>query len=217
MENNLKIFEFLYKNPDNEYNINQIARIVGISVGSAFKILKEFEKESYVTGKQRKNAIFYHINLNQNTRDVYYNMSLESNKSNKKKTKIICTIGPSSNNVRIIKNLIEEGMDCARINASHCGESSASGIIRNIRKASENIPILLDIPGPKIRLKDIPNPINIKKGDIIKIVFKESDTNKGLFIDAPVDLHRYVNKGHRIFIDDGKIELLVLEANSKHL
>jgi len=56
MTNKARIFEFMYKNSNNEYNINQISRLVGISVGSAFKILKEFEKSGYVDVKRKNNA-----------------------------------------------------------------------------------------------------------------------------------------------------------------
>jgi len=214
MDNKTRIFEFLYRNHGSGHNINQIARLVNISVGSSFKILKELQKNGYVAAKQEKNAILYYINLNEKTRNLFYKLTLDSNKKDKKKTKIICTIGPSSNDPKIIRKLADAGMDCARINTSHCNEGLALNIIYNIRKVSLDIPILLDIPGPKIRLNNLTRPINVKTGKIINFTFDKSKNNE-LYLDT--ELHRSVKKGHKILIDDGKIELLVLKSKRNSL
>jgi pyruvate kinase len=150
MDNKSKIFEYLYKNKENSYNINQISRLVGISVGSAFKILKNFEENSHVHIKKENNAILYQINLNNNARKLYEELEIKRNKENKNKTKIVCTIGPSSENLVIIKKLVENGMDIARIDVSNHNQDSVSRITKNIRKVAGHIPILIDIPGKDI-------------------------------------------------------------------
>ena len=76
---------------------------------------------------------------------------------NLQKTKIVCTIGPSSDSIEIIEELIKSGMNVARINLSHGKELDHLNIISNIRNVSKKldspIPILADLPGPKYRFK----------------------------------------------------------------
>ena len=69
MNNKNRVFEFLYKNHENEYNINQISRIVEISVGSAFKILKELENLGYITVSRKNNALLHKINLSESSKE----------------------------------------------------------------------------------------------------------------------------------------------------
>lgn len=87
MSNEAKILEFLYKNPEKGYNINQIARLIGISVGSAFKILKIMEKRAYVVLYKEKNALIYRINLTDKTRELYYKLVICEKKHGQKKNK----------------------------------------------------------------------------------------------------------------------------------
>lgn len=144
MNNKAKIFEFLYKKSADSYNINQISRLLGISVGSTFKILKEFERLDYVTANRKNNALLYQINLSGKTKEIYKNLEEEENRQSKKKTKIMCTIGIASNNPVTIKKLIERGVDVARIDIFNLNEKVAINIIQNIRQASSGIPILID-------------------------------------------------------------------------
>ena len=149
MTNKARVFEFLYKNLDGKYNINQLSRLVGISVGSAFKILKEFEKQGYVHTKRKNNAVLYRINANEKARKAFNTIESERNSKTKHRTKVMCTIGRSSS-ISAIINLIERGMDAARIDASRHSPNYASVIIKNIREAADYIPILIDIPGKNI-------------------------------------------------------------------
>lgn len=150
MSNKARILEFLYKNPYNEYNINQLSRLVGISVGSAFKILKEFEKNGYVGVKRKNNAFLYKIGANEKTRNALDAIENERNMKVRHRTKVMCTIGVNSNNQSTIKKLIEKGMDAARIDASKHNPNFIAGIIKNIREAADYITILIDIPGNDI-------------------------------------------------------------------
>ena len=150
MTNKARILEFLYKNPDSEYNINQLSRLVGISVGSAFKILKEFEKNGYAGAKRKNNAFLYKISANEKTRKAFGAIENERNEKIRHRTKVMCTIGANSNNQSAIKKLMEGGMDAARIDASKHNPNSVSGIIKAIREAADYIPILIDIPGKDI-------------------------------------------------------------------
>ena len=145
MANNARILEFLYKNSGSNYNINQIARLIGISVGSTFKILKCFEKLDYVLANKKNNALFYQINMSDKTKEFYERVEEEENIRSKKRTKVMCTIGAASDNPVIIKKLIEKGMDVARIAVSDLDDKAVIKIIQNIRHVSNDIPILLDI------------------------------------------------------------------------
>ena len=150
MTNKTRILEFLYKNPDSEHNINQLSRLVGISVGSAFKILKEFEKNGYVGAKRRNNAFFYKISANEKTRKAFDAIENERNEKIRHRAKVMCTISANSNNQSTIIKLIEKGMDAARIDASRHSQESAFEAVKSIREAADYIPILIDIPGKDI-------------------------------------------------------------------
>lgn len=145
MNNKTRIFEFLYKKSNDSYNINQISRLVGISVGSSFKILKEFEKDEYVTASKRNNAVLYQLNLTDKTKNAYESHEKEKNQKNKKKTKIICTISQSSSKPALIKKLVENGMNGVCIDFSGCDEKMALNMIKNIRENAGETPILMEL------------------------------------------------------------------------
>lgn len=150
MANKTGIFEFLHKNSNSKYNINEISRLLGISVGSAFKILKQFEKEGYVNVEKKNNALLYQINLNDRTKNAYGAIEEEKGRKSHKKTKIICTIGPASEKTPVIRKLIDAGMDAALIDTFDCNEKNALELIKNIRDASGYIPVILDLSKAKI-------------------------------------------------------------------
>src|SRR3989338_3971810 len=150
MSNRTRIFEFLYKNNNSNYNINEISRLLGISVGSAFKILKQLEKESYVHVEKKNNALLYRINLNDETKNAYRAIEEEKSKKSHKKAKIICTIGSASEKTPIIRKLIDAGMDAASVDVFDYDEKSVLGLIKNIREVSDLIPIILDLSKAKM-------------------------------------------------------------------
>ena len=92
-----------------------------------------------------------------------------------RRTKIIATIGPSSSSVRVLTRMIKAGMRVARLNFSHGTHSQHKSLIRHIRSAShktgEQVAILQDLQGPKIRVGELPDAgIMLKHGE--KIVFR---------------------------------------------
>ena len=119
--------------------------------------------------------------------EVFINFKLRSKGKNmlEIKTKTIATLGPASNTPSIISDLIEYGMDVARINMSHFkNKDEFEHIITIIRnesnKQDKHIGILVDLAGPKIRLdlKQIGKTIDIKKGDIYNLGFENSNDIK---------------------------------------
>lgn len=132
------------------------------------------------------------------------------------KTKIIATIGPSSRSEEKIAALIKAGAKIFRINSSHETPEAHKESIEKIRKVSqelnENIAIMLDLQGPKIRIGNLSEPVDLENG---KEVFLKpcmvSDETGVLPVDYPGIL-KDVKKGDKLLLDDGKIELETLEV-----
>jgi len=139
-----------------------------------------------------------------------------------KKTKIICTIGPASQDKATIKHLIKAGMNGARLNFSHGTYEQFELIIKNLREVSESlktpIAIIQDLQGPKIRIGKVPaEGIKVKKGEKIilstEITFAEEQKNT-LYIPLQYKkLPKDINLDDPILIDDGKIELEAIKVN----
>ena len=134
------------------------------------------------------------------------------------KTKIVCTIGPSSRNIGIIKRMIRAGMNVARLNFSHGDLDEHEGTIGMIRTASRElgwpVTILADLPGPKIRLGTLlTEPINLKKGDTVTLTTRNALATSA---DIPVLYERLpesVSPGSPIYVNDGAILLKVLRVS----
>jgi len=127
-----------------------------------------------------------------------------------KKTKIIATIGPASMRKSVLKKMYESGLNCARINTAHGTFSEYKTIIKRIREVC-NIPIMLDIKGPEVRLKttgDIP----LKKGQKIEVGF-----DKGSLVSFTYNLYDEVKKNTLILIEDGKIKTKVVDKKNNAL
>lgn len=132
------------------------------------------------------------------------------------RTKIIATIGPVTASYERLKEIIVAGVDVCRLNFSHGVHEDHEKVIANIRRINKefgsNIGILLDLQGPKLRIGEVVgNKITLVAGRDIVITNEHSiGTVDRLFIDYEF-LTKDVKKGHRILLDDGKIELKVME------
>lgn len=136
-----------------------------------------------------------------------------------KKTKIVCTMGPNTDNREIMKALALNGMDVARFNFSHGDHAEHKHRLEILESVREElgIPIasLLDTKGPEIRtgkLKD-GKKVTLKEGDLYTLTTEEivGDETRGYINYA--GLAEDVKPGDRILIDDGLIELHVREVN----
>src|SRR5690554_1565136 len=90
------------------------------------------------------------------------------------KTKIVCTIGPASRSRETLSRMLLAGMNVARLNLSHGSFDEHRENIRNIRTAAEDtglpVTILLDLPGPKIRIGDLAyEPLELHKGETVTL------------------------------------------------
>jgi len=124
------------------------------------------------------------------------------------RSKIVCTIGPASKRPDILKEMAAGGMDVARVNLSHGSFDDHRNTIRAIRSLG-TVSVLVDLPGPKIRLGELKEPVMLKEDDAVRFT-TESIIGEGLTL--PVNyakLPAEVRQGGRIFINDGLIELEV--------
>lgn len=137
------------------------------------------------------------------------------------RTKIVCTLGPATDAPGVIEGLISGGMDVARINASHSDHIMHSRRIERVRRAASEarqpVAILIDLPGPKFRLGDLPDGCcKLAEGAIVTLV-EESRAVEGGADDAdgnrlPVrnpELLQALRTGERVFLADGSVELCV--------
>lgn len=136
------------------------------------------------------------------------------------KTKIVCTIGPSSCSEDMIIKLIEAGMDVARLNFSHGNFKSHNENIVNIRKASAKtgiiIPIIQDLQGPKIRVGKLINGfIELITNRNIKISKKVVEGDNVSFSTTYSDLIKDLKINDVVLLDDGLIKLQVIDKKEE--
>ena len=136
------------------------------------------------------------------------------------RTKIVCTLGPSSSTPEVIGSLLDAGMSVARINFSHGTHASHAQSIARVRQLAaardRPVAILGDLQGPRIRIGDLEAPVVVAPGD--EVILCEEATSTGS--DLPVtytDIARDVKVGDRILIDDGLIELVVLDIKAQRV
>ncbi len=136
--------------------------------------------------------------------------------SGSRRTKIVCTLGPSSSTEEEIERLYRAGMNVVRINFSHGTHEDHERTIGYVRKVAMkhqySIPVLMDLQGPKIRvgqMKDGGQVIN--EGDMIEITTRDVEGNNMLI---PIDyegLSEDAQTGNQILIDDGLLELKIIK------
>lgn len=136
-----------------------------------------------------------------------------------RKTKIICTIGPATASYPMLEKLAKAGMDIVRLNMSHGDHESAAAVIKSIKTLNKKIPhpvaILMDTQGPEIRTGDLANDLELKNGSVISITVRDSvDVEHSSFHIHYDDLIETVNVGDRITVDNGIINLEVLEKQT---
>ncbi|MGZ3688251.1 MAG: pyruvate kinase [Bdellovibrionota bacterium] len=146
--------------------------------------------------------------------------------SPRRKVKIVCTLGPSSQSVEQIRNLIEDGLDVARLNFSHGTHDFHRALIQNVREAAKltgkSVAIMQDLQGPKIRLGKLPKGgIEVKPGDIVLLhpegATPKLSTHGRIAIPISAEIAQAVaadcQKGARILFDDGKVASKAIEVS----
>lgn len=136
------------------------------------------------------------------------------------KTKIICTLGPASQSVEQLVELIHAGMDVARLNFSHGTHEDHLSAIKNVREASkitgEYITILQDLCGPKIRTGKLQNKfIELKEGATFTFTIDEIMGDEHRVTTTYRELPDDVQAGDIVLLDDGKMSLRVVTKTAK--
>lgn len=138
------------------------------------------------------------------------------------RTKIIATLGPSSHTPEIIEELIRSGMDVARLNFSHGSTEDHRRSIGNVRAASrktkKDVGILLDLQGPKIRIGRLEHRIiTLEEGQPFVITTRDVPGNSMVVSTNYEGLPGDLDKGARILMDDGLLELEVRKISDKDI
>ena len=143
------------------------------------------------------------------------------------RSRIIATIGPASDNVETLKQMIEGGMDVARLNYSHGDFSGKEETIQNIRSAEEKVGkyvgLLADLPGPKLRLGTFEGEVVLERGELIDLhcgVPEGLPAQANTILGEPVKtlpvewdgLSKDLRVGDPVLLSDGLIRLEVLSA-----
>ncbi len=133
-----------------------------------------------------------------------------------RKTKIIATIGPATSSKEMLKKIISKGVNICRLNFSHLSHDDAKEIISNIKEINKELhahtAILADLQGPKIRVGEFKNPINLVKGN--EVIFSTKDKKDCIYINYQ-NFAKDVNAKDKVLLDDGKLALKVVSTNKK--
>merc|ERR1712045_552883 len=154
------------------------------------------------------------------------NLNMYSTANKMRLSGIVCTIGPVSRSPEVLLELIENGMNIARMNFSHGSHEYHGGTMNNVRIANKmykdkhgvdpTVAIALDTKGPEIRTgllegDDGRKELTLKRGSTIKITtddqFKEKCTAECLWVDYK-NISKVISPGKRLFIDDGLISVV---------
>ena len=135
------------------------------------------------------------------------------------KTKIVCTLGPSSSTVDVIEKMIRAGMDVVRLNFSHSTHEEHRAAMKAVREAAERagepIAILQDLQGPKIRTGKLASPeVRLVDGAKFIITINEMAGNAERVSTTYQNLPKDVKPGDTILMDDGLLQLKVLSSTA---
>lgn len=131
---------------------------------------------------------------------------------NFKRTKIVATVGPSTDSYEAILGLLKAGANGIRLNFSHGTHEERTRQIKWVRKASKEygkpVAIIQDLQGPKIRLGDFDGVVNVQKGQTLSFAYQADYETSGQ-LPTQYDLSEKVKRGERIYLYDGKVRTRV--------
>jgi len=134
------------------------------------------------------------------------------------KTKIVCTLGPATEDAAIMGKMLEAGMDIARLNFSHGNFDNHRRMVLALREASRNtgkrVAIMADLPGPKIRIgRLVEEPVTVAPESVLTLTTDNIvGNNERVSVNFP-NLPKIVKSGDTLFLNDGYIQLQVLDKS----
>ncbi|MEF9922786.1 MAG: pyruvate kinase [Anaerovoracaceae bacterium] len=139
-----------------------------------------------------------------------------------RKTKIVCTLGPSSSNEEVIEEMLKSGMNVARLNFSHGTHEGQKTTIDTFRRVRDRLEVpaavLLDTKGPEIRIRDFEDGgIYLKDGQNFTLTTAEIMGTKEKVSVTYMEMPQDLNKGDKVLIDDGKVLLEVLSTDEENV
>jgi pyruvate kinase len=135
-----------------------------------------------------------------------------------RRTKIVATIGPACSTLEKVRELVEAGMDAARLNLSHGTHEDHAARAKLVRDVQEEIgrPLALigDLQGPKFRVGGLDEPLDLIKGADVTVVTSGDGARNGELPIAPAAIGEVLQQGHEVLIADGMIRLRVDKVES---
>src|SRR5918998_2731684 len=132
-----------------------------------------------------------------------------------RRTKIVCTLGPTSSSREAIRALVAAGMDAARLNFSHGtheDHAERAALVREVQEeARRPLALIADLQGPKLRIGDLAAPLELHDGDAVTVA-ADGATSDGALPIAPPVVSEVLREGHDVLIDDGLVRLRVEEV-----
>jgi len=138
---------------------------------------------------------------------------------NRKKTKIVATLGPACNSKEVIEEMINEGVNVFRVNFSHAEYDNVAEKIKQIREINErngyHVAILADLQGPKLRVGVMGEKVKLNKGDtFVFTTIKCEGTSKKAYMTYQ-NFPKDVKPGEQILVDDGKLLFKVIKTDNE--
>ena len=139
-----------------------------------------------------------------------------------RKTKIVCTLGPSTDDENVLKQMMIEGMNVARCNFSHGNyedHKKRMDTVKKLRKeVGKPVAILLDTKGPEVRVKDFKEgKVTLEEGQLFTLTADDVEGTKDIVSVTYNRLYEDLEVGMRVLIDDGLIEMKVEEVNKTNI
>ncbi|MBQ5926668.1 MAG: pyruvate kinase, partial [Clostridia bacterium] len=139
-----------------------------------------------------------------------------------KKTKIVCTLGPSSQTKEIISAMVTAGMNVARINFSHGTHEEHAKKIQTVKEVRDErkcaLAIMLDTKGPEFRIRDFENgAIELKSGDIFRFTSKEILGNQTIVGVSLENIHEELAVGDKILLNNGLMSFKVTAVENEEV
>ena len=139
-----------------------------------------------------------------------------------RRTKIVATLGPATSSPEMISNLIDAGMDIARLNMSHAKPDDVRQAVEHIRRLSaekdRRVGVLMDTQGPAIRTGDLHSAVDLSPGDRIALTVRGEVSEEEQSVDVNYEhLVDDISVGDVVLVDNGAIQLKVLEKRHNQL